>query len=266
MPNINLLGDLFAYDFMQNAFIAGTLAAILAGAVGYFVALRNLAFAGHALTHVGFAGAAGAGLLGLTPMGGQLIVTILAAMGMGVLGDRITRDNLSIGIILAFSLGLGSLFLYFYGSYAGQVTAILFGDLLGVSNHAIKNMAILTPLSLIALGIIARPLLFSSLDPELAEAKGVNISGLGILFLSMMAIAVTLASQVVGVLLVFTLLIGPAAIAMRWTRTFSGGISLSIILAVLIVWVSIILSYVTDWPVSFWISALVLVLYMVKRK
>jgi zinc/manganese transport system permease protein len=257
--------DLFAYEFMRNAFIAGTLAAVLAGAVGYFVALRNLAFAGHALTHVGFAGAAGAGLLGLTPMGGQLIVTLLAAMGMGVLGDRVTRDNLSIGIILSFSLGLGSLFLYFYGNYAGQVTAILFGDLLGVSHQALTIMFILTPLSLLVLGIMARPLLFTSLDPELAEAKGVNLSGIGIAFLSMMAIAVTLASQVVGVLLVFTLLIGPAAIATQWTKTFWSGMTVSIILAVLIVWVSIILSYVTDWPVSFWISTLVLVLYMIRR-
>ncbi len=264
MPSTELL-NLFAYDFMQNAFIAGTLAAILAGAVGYFVALRNLAFAGHALTHVGFAGAAGAGLLGLTPMGGQLIVTVLAAMGMGIMGDKLTRDQMAIGIILAFSLGLGSLFLYFYGNYAGQVTAILFGDLLGVSNPALHIMAVLTPVSLLGLVIMARPLLFASLDPELAEAKGVRLTAIGMLFLSLMAIAVTLASQVVGVLLVFTLLIGPAAIAMRWTRTFWSGITLSITLAVLIVWVSIVLSYLIDWPVSFWISALVLVLYMIKR-
>jgi zinc/manganese transport system permease protein len=158
------------------------------------------------------------------------------------------------------------LFLYFYANYAGQVTAILFGDLLGVSTHALKIMAILTPMSLLALAIMSRPLLFASLDPELAEAKGIHVTGLAIAFLSLMAIAVTLASQVVGVLLVFTLLIGPAAIAMRWTRTFWRGIILSVFLAVVIVWVSIIISYITDWPVSFWISTLVLVLYLIKRE
>ncbi|MFU8797883.1 MAG: metal ABC transporter permease, partial [Gammaproteobacteria bacterium] len=238
--------EIFAYEFMQNAFIAGTLAAILAGAVGYFVALRNLAFAGHALTHVGFAGAAGAGLISLTPMMGQLMITVLAAIGMGFYGDRVARDNQSIGIILAFALGLGSLFLYFYGSYAGQVTAILFGDLLGVSCSALQMMGLLTVLSLLALSVMSRPLLFSSLEPELAAAKGVNMTGLSIAFLSLMAITVTLASQVVGVLLVFTLLMGPATIAIRWTSQFWSGITVSILLAVLIVWLSIFLSYWTD--------------------
>lgn len=251
------LKSLFAYDFMRHAFIAGTLTAILAGITGYFMALRNLSFAGHALTHVGFTGAAGAVLFGLSPLMGQLIITLLAAIGMGALGDRMTRNDLVIGIILAFALGMGSLFLHFYKNSAGQATAILFGDLLGVSTSALKIMALLTVACLMAIMVIARPLLFASIEAELAEAKGVPLTWLAIGFLVIMAVAVTLASQVVGILLVFTLLIGPAAIALQWTGSFWPGIILSTVLALIIVWLGISLSYLTDWPVSFWISALV---------
>src|SRR5690348_629540 len=114
----NALLTMFQYDFMQHAFLAGTLAAILAGVVGYFIIIRNLAFAAHALGHIGFAGASGALLLGVTPITGQLFLTILAALGIGALGDRIHKSDMVIGIILSFCLGLGSLFLHFYGGYA----------------------------------------------------------------------------------------------------------------------------------------------------
>lgn len=263
--SLNMLSidlSLFNYEFMRHAFIAGTLAAILSGAVGYFVGLRNLAFAGHALTHVGFAGAAGAGLVGMTPLGGQLLVTLLAGMGMGFFGEKISKNDLVIGVILAFALGLGSLFLHLYSDSAAQVTSILFGDLLGVSSGAVKGMGVLTLLSLIVLSILARPLLFASLEPELAEAKGVNLSRLAILFFMVVAVAVTLASQVVGVLLVFTLLVGPAAISLRITRSFWSGMLLSIFLAIGLVWMGIGLAYITDWPVSFWISGLVFIGYL----
>lgn len=257
------LQHIFDYSFMRHAFIAGTLAAILAAITGYFMALRNLTFAGHALSHVGFAGAAAAGLVGLSPLTGQLLITILAAMGMGCLGERVRRNDFIIGIILALALGLGSLFLHFYNSYAGQATAILFGDILGVSTTALKIIAVLTVGCIAALAMIARPMLFASIETELAEAKGVPLMWLTTAFLIIMAIAVTLASQVVGVLLVFTLLVGPAAIALQWTRTFWSGIAITLLLAVGIVWLSIALTYLTDWPVSFWISCLVFSGYVV---
>jgi zinc/manganese transport system permease protein len=259
---INLLASLFEYEFMRHAFIAGTIAAVLAGVVGYFVIIRNLSFAAHALGHIGFAGASGALLVGLSPITGQFLLTLVAALGIGALGDRISKNDMVIGIILSFCLGLGTLFLYFYGGYAGQAMIILFGNLLGVSHHDLQLMAWLTIVSLIAMGIIAKQLLFASIEPELAEAKGVSLFWISIIFVIIMATAVTLASQVVGVILVFTLVIGPPAIAIQWTQHFWSGMSLSVLLSVLIVWTGLILSYITDWPISFWISALVFVMYL----
>jgi zinc/manganese transport system permease protein len=259
---INVMTGLLEYEFMRHAFMAGTVAAILAGVVGYFVIIRNLSFAAHALGHIGFAGASGALLVGLSPITGQLILTLLAALGMGALGDRLSKNDMIIGIILSFCLGLGTLFLYFYGGYAGQAMIILFGNLLGVSMHDLEIMTWLTLFSLLAMGIIAKQLLFASLEPELAEAKGLSLFGLSIIFILIMATAVTLASQVVGVILVFTLVIGPPAIAVQWTKYFWSGMSLSVLLSVIVVWLGISLSYLTDWPISFWISALVFILYL----
>lgn len=253
---------MFNYEFMQHAFLAGTIAAIVAGMVGYFIIIRNLSFAAHALGHIGFAGASGGLLLGLSPISGQFLLTILAAIGIGAFGDRISKSDMVIGIILSFCLGLGTLFLYFYGGYAGQAMIILFGNLLGVSNHDLQIMLWLMILSLLAISIISKRLLFSSLEPELAEAKGISPFWTSIAFVLIMATTITLASQVVGVILVFILAIGPAAIAVKWTQHFWSGIIVSTFLAVIIVWVGISLSYFTDWPISFWISALVFGIYL----
>lgn len=259
---INFINELVQYEFMRHAFIAGTMAAVLSGIVGYFVIIRNLSFAAHALGHISFAGATGALLIGLSPITGQFILTVLAATFMGALGERISKSDMAIGIVLSFCLGLGTLFLYFYHGFAGQASVILFGNLLGVSSHDIKIMFWLVLLSLTAMFLITRPLLFASLEPELAEAKGLSLTWLSILFIVILAIAVTLASQVVGVILVFTLLIGPAAIALQWTHRFWSGISLSVVIAVSIVFLGMNLSYTTDWPVSFWISALTFFSYL----
>ncbi|MES2998869.1 MAG: metal ABC transporter permease [Pseudomonadota bacterium] len=252
---------MFEYDFLRNALVAGTIAAILAGVVGYFMVIRRLAFAGHALGHIGFAGATGAGLIGLSPLMGQLLLTIMAAIGMGALGHRASKSDIAIGIVLAFSLGLGVLFLHFYMNYAAQAMTILFGNLLGVSAQVIKWMLICCIVCLLALSVMARPLLFSSLEPELAEAKGVSLPLISILFMIIAAVAVTVASQVVGVLLVFTLLIGPAAAALHWTHRLASGLLLTVFLGVLIVWLGITLAFITDWPIPFWISALAAITY-----
>jgi zinc/manganese transport system permease protein len=253
---------LFDYEFMRHAFAAGTLAALLSGVVGYFVILRNLSFAAHALGHIGFAGASGALLVAVSPMTGQFILTLLAAMGMGALSKRLNKSDMVIATVLAFCLGLGTLFLHLYQGYAGQASIILFGNLLGVSSYNLYLMFWLMVISLLALALMTKRLLFASLEPELAEAKGVSLSWLSIFFMAILAIAVTLASQVVGIILVFTLLIGPAAIAVQCTRHFWAGIGLSVLLAVVIVWMGIFLSYLTDWPISFWISTLVFFLYI----
>jgi zinc/manganese transport system permease protein len=249
------------YDFMQTAFEAGIVVAIVAGAVGYFLVLRNLAFAGHALSHVGFAGATGAVLLGVAPFWGLIAFTVAGGIGMGLLGDQLRGRDVAVGIMLSLSLGLGVLFLHLYTTYATQASSLLFGNVLGVSPENLWDMLVLGVLTLAFLTAIARPLVFATLDPELAEAKGVSLRLIAVLFLIVVAIAVAEAVQVVGILLVFALMVGPAAAALRCTVRLKSGIALSIALAVAETWAGIALAYVTDWPPSFWITLLSSVVY-----
>ena len=263
IANPMLITSLVEYTLLRNALLVGTLAAILAGVVGYFLVIRRLAFAGHALGHVGFAGATGAGLLNLSPLTGQLFLTVISAVGIGVLGHKTSKSDITIGIVLAFSLGLGVLFLHFYTNYASQAMSVLFGNLLAVSVTSIKIIATCALASLIAISLIARPLLFSSLEPELAEAKGVSLAVISLIFMLIVALTVTITSQVVGILLVFTLLVGPAASALNWTSQVMTGLLLTITIGVVVVWLGITAAFVTDWPIPFWISTLSAVTYLV---
>ena len=165
--------DMFDYEFMTNAFAAAGIAALVSGIVGYFLVMRGQTFAGHALSHIGFAGATGAGLIGLAPLWGLLAFTLAAGIAMGALGERISNRDVAIGVILALALGFGLLFLHYYTSFATQATALLFGNVLAVDHSMIFTLAVLGVITLIALAAIMRPLIFSSLQPELAEAKGV---------------------------------------------------------------------------------------------
>lgn len=250
------------YDFMRTAFAAGTVVAIVAGAVGYFLVLRNLTFAGHALSHVGFAGATGALLVGMSPFWGLLAFTLCASTAMGLLGERLRGRDVAVGVILSLSLGLGVLFLSLYTAYATQATALLFGNVLGVSRDSLADLAGLGAASLLALAIISRPLLFATLDPELAEAKGVSLRLISVLFLLIVGVAVAEAVQIVGILLVFALMVGPAAAALRLASGLKTGVLLSILLAVVQTWAGIALSYVTDWPPTFWITMLGSAVYL----
>ena len=244
------------YDFMRTAFEAGGMVAILSGLVGYFLVLRGQTFAGHALSHVGFTGATGAILFGLTPLTGLVGFTVLAGIGMGFLGERIAARDVAIGMMLSLALGLGLLFLHFYTAYATQATALLFGNVLGVGPSALLSLAVLSVLSLAGLAAISRPLLFSSLQPELAEAKGVPVRALSVAFLAIVGVAVAECAQIVGVLLVFTLMVGPAAAAQTLSTRFGPGIALAALFALIEAWGGIALSWETNWPTSFWITLL----------
>ncbi|HEV3239758.1 MAG TPA: metal ABC transporter permease [Casimicrobiaceae bacterium] len=244
---------MFDYEFMRTAFVAGGLVAVVAGAVGYFLVLRNLTFAGHALSHVGFAGATGAVLIGVSALWGLLAFTVAAAVVMGLLGERLRGRDVAVGIILALALGMGVLFLALYTTHATQATAILFGNVLGVEPQTVWALWALTGVSLAALGFISRPLLFATLAPELADAKGVSLRLVSVLFLAIVAIAVAEAAQIVGVLLVFALMVAPAATSLRLTARVGWGVGLAVLLAVAETWVGIGLAYFTDWPTSFWI-------------
>jgi zinc/manganese transport system permease protein len=259
---ITSISEAFSYDFVRTALEAGTVCALLAAVVGYFIVLRQMAFAGHALGHVGFAGACISVVLGWGALPGMLILTVAAGAGMGLLGKRVQENDVIIGMTLAFALGLGTFFLAMFKGYAGQATIILFGSILSVSEGQTLGIIVLTVASLVGLSLLFRPLLFATLEPELAEAKGVPVRLISVLFYVIVAIAVAFASQIVGVLLVFTLLIGPPAIAMRFCRTIWAGLGLSVAVGVGVTWISLLLAYLTDNRVSFFAPTIFFVLYL----
>ena len=246
---------MLAYDFMRHAFAASTIVAMLAGVVGYFLVLRGQVFAGHALSHVGFTGATGAVLLGVTPLSGLVCTTVVAGVGMGLLGGGLAQRDVAIGMVLSLALGVGLLFLHFYTASATQATALLFGNVLSVDAGTIRSLLLLAVGSLVALAVMFRPLLFASLQPELAAAKGVPVRLLDVLFLVVVALATAESVQIVGVLLVFVLMVGPAAAAQSLTVRVGTGVCLSLVLAVTEAWSGVTLSFYTDWPASFCISA-----------
>jgi zinc/manganese transport system permease protein len=265
----NLLDDLatlFHYQFMVNAFEAGTVVALIAGAIGYFVVLRSSSFAAHALSHIGFAGATAAVVLSLDPVVGLLAFTVGSATVIGALGSRLRARDLTIGIVLAWALGLGVLFISLYkGGYANEAYSILFGLILGIDLNHVVATAIAGIITIAALVAIYRPLLFASVDEELAAAKGVPVTALSIIFMVIVAVAVTEAVQVVGVLLIFALIVTPAAIAVRFTSRPGIAITIGIALAIVFTWAGLAIAYYTPYPVSFYITSLAFGTYVIVR-
>ena len=253
------------YDFMVHAFQAGTVVAIVAGAIGYFVVVRSTSFAAHALSHIGFAGATGAVVLGLSPVFGLLAFTLGSGVTIGALGSRIRGRDVTIGSVLAWTLGLGVLFISLYTGYATEAYALLFGEILGISERDVEIVVVAAIPTLIALAVLYRPLLFSSVDESLAAARGVPVTALSIAFMAVLALAVTEAVQVVGVLLIFALIVTPAAIAIRWTQRPAAAIAISAGLALLFTWVGLTIAFYQPHPVSFFITSLAFGTYLVVR-
>ncbi len=253
------------YDFMRNAFAAAGVAAIVSGLVGYFLVLRGQTFAGHALGHIGFAGATGAVLIGVAPLWGLVGFTVAAGIGMGLMGDRISGRDVAIGVVLALALGFGLLFLHYYTAFAAQATALLFGNVLAVDRTMIVTLIGLGAITLGGLAAIMRPLIFATLQPELAEAKGVPVGFVSTAFLAIVALAVSESAQIVGVLLVFALMVGPPATAQRLVTGLWSGMALSAAIALVEAWLGIAIAYQTDWPVSFCISLLSAAGYFLTR-
>jgi zinc/manganese transport system permease protein len=253
------------YDFMRNAFAAAGVAAVVSGLVGYFLVLRGQTFAGHALGHIGFAGATGAVLIGVASLWGLVVFTVAAGIVMGLMGDRISGRDVAIGVVLALALGFGLLFLHYYTAFAAQATALLFGNVLAVDGSMIATLIGLGILTLAALAAIMRPLIFASLQPELAEAKGVPLRFISTAFLAIVAVAVSESAQIVGILLVFSLMVGPPAAAQLLVRGLWSGMALSAGLALAEAWLGIAIAYHTDWPVSFCIATLSALGYFAAR-
>jgi zinc/manganese transport system permease protein len=260
-----ITAPMLEYDFMRNAFAAAGVAAVVSGLVGYFLVLRGQTFAGHALGHIGFAGATGAALIGVAPIWGLVGFTVVAGIGMGLLGERISGRDVAVGVVLALALGFGLLFLHYYTAFATQVTALLFGNVLAVDRSTIAVLIGLAVVTLGGLAAIMRPLIFASLQPELAEAKGVPLRFVSVAFLAIVALAVAESAQIVGILLVFALMVGPPATAQKLVTGLWSGMALSAVIALAEAWLGIAIAYQTDWPVSFCIAMMSALGYFLTR-
>jgi len=266
--SINLLSDLqeiFRYQFMVNAFEAGTLIAIIAGVTGYFVVLRRSAFTAHAFSEIGFAGAAGAVLLNIAPIAGLLLGSCAGGLAIAALGRRATNRDTQIGIVLAFSLGLGLLFISLYTGYATEAYSILFGEILGVSQGQVLLTVGACAFILAAVGVVYRPLLFASLDEDVAEAKGIPMLFLGTIFMLLVAVSVSFAVQVTGVLLIFSLMVTPAATAQYLSRRPQTAMIYSVAIALGATWAGLFIAFYFPYPVSFFMTAIVFLLYLLVR-
>jgi zinc/manganese transport system permease protein len=254
--------DLLHHQFIQYAFISGTVIAIACAIIGYFVVMRAQAFAAHSLSHIGFAGATGAAIMGVSALTGTYIFTIIAALGMGFLGKKIQGRDVEIGMILSFALGLGILFLKLYTTNATEAVGILFGSILSVTYGDLVLCVVSAVITVLCLLFLFRPLLFASVDPEVAEARGVPVQFLSVLFMILLAITVTDAILVVGVLLVFALLVAPAATAQHIAKRPLASILLSVLLGLLFTWGGMFLALLFQGPVSFFIAGIASLTYL----
>jgi zinc/manganese transport system permease protein len=255
--------DILRHSFVQNAFLAGVIVAIISGLVGYFVVLRGQAFACEALSHIGFAGALGAALVGANSLEGMFLFTLLAAVGMGALGKRLSGRDIEVGMVLSFVLGLGVLFLSIYTKNATGAVAVLFGSLLSVTVNDVQVILGSGAFILILMAVLFRPLLFTSIEPEVAEARGVPVQRLSILFLILLALSVSVAVKVIGVLLVFALLVVPAAAAEHLTHRPWLAITISISISLVATIAGLTFAFIGHWPASFYIVSLTSMFYFI---
>lgn len=261
---------LLGSDLFLRAFAGGSIAALTASPVGYFLVIRSQAFASEALLDICFAGATGAALAGFSPLTGMIVFSLLSAVSLGALGDRVRGRSIEIGMVLSAALGLGVLFLSMYartsGAHATAGVAILFGSIMSVREADIVRVAIAGAVALLSLGVMYRPLLFASIDPAGAAARGVPLRGLSIGFLMVVALAAAACTLVVGVLLATALLIAPAAAAVRLARSPFGSLLLSVCFGVAVLWAGLLLSFGGHWyhpPVGFSVTTCAAALYMV---
>ena len=268
----DLLADLqmlLQFHFMQNAFVAGTLVALLAGVAGYFVVLRGQSFIAHMLSQVGFPGAAAGVLVHVSPVIGLIAFCITAALGIGWVGRSLDAghraESAAVGSILAFSLGLGLLFFRLYAGSAQGIYSFLFGTILGISDRDVQLTLVVAVLCVGALAVIGRPLIFASVDPDVAEARGVPVRALSIAFLVVLALTVAVTVQIVGTLLIFALLVAPGASALLLSARPGRALALSVLLSLAFTWLGLAFAYFTDLPVGFFITSLAFAAYLTVR-
>lgn len=248
--------DVLQAEFIRNAFIGGGLVAVAAGLVGYFVVVRRMAFAAHALAHVGFPGATGAILIGAPVTLGLAVFCIAGGLAIGILGKQVAAREIATGTILAFATGLGVLFASLASKSTSTVTNVLFGNLLAISHDQILVFLAFTVVLVAVLAVIARPLAFASIDPRVAEARGVPVKALGVVFTVLLALVVTMAVQVVGTLLLFALVVTPCAAALSVTARPIATAALGTAFALVAVWLGLVIAVMFNLPPSFVIVTL----------
>ncbi len=250
-------------SFMVNSWIVATLVAIVGGSIGFFVVMRGSAFVAHAIPNGSFAGAAGASLVGASTLVGLGVFSVAGALGIGLLSRR-GRHDVATALTLVFMLGLGWLFLSLSGQSEDVLSALLFGEVLGVSSTELWPTVALAVTCVLALGLLWRPLLLGSVLPE-GTGPGISPFALELGFLILVALATTVTVPVVGTTLIFSLMIGPPAGARAFTARPVAALALSIGIAVLTVWVAIALSFQTDWPTGFFVGVAGAVSYAAGR-
>jgi zinc/manganese transport system permease protein len=260
-----MFSQLLAQHFVHTALWAGAVVAIVSGAIGIFVVTRGMSFAVHAISELGFTGAAGALAIGIDPVIGMFGGSLFVGLVLGFLSLRGRERDSAIGSVLAFGLGVGVLFLSLYQGYATEATNLLFGSIVGVSDTQLRNLVIVGAIVLAGLAVLYRPLLFSSVDPEIAAARGVPLRALSVAIFLLLALTTAEAIQVVGVLLVLTLVITPAAAAQRLTGRPVLALFLSVAIALAATEGGILLSLEKSWPTSSFISALSFAAYVTAR-
>jgi zinc/manganese transport system permease protein len=267
---VNALREVFAYPFMVNAFRAGAIVAVVAGAMGWFMVLRRETFAGHTLSVVGFPGAAAAVLLGWPAAFGYFGFCIGAALVIGAASGSTSattyrEESALIGAVQAMALASGFLFVTLYAGNLNGLTGLLFGSFLGITSGQVLLLLVLSVAALFVLAVIGRRLLFASVDPEVAAAAGVRVSALSIGFLVLLGIAVAEASQITGSLLVFALLVLPPATAQVITGRPVVGLILSVTLGIAVTWGGLLIAYYNPPPAGAFITTLSFVAYVVAR-
>jgi zinc/manganese transport system permease protein len=270
-PSLDLLTDLSrltAYPFMVNALEAGTIVAVMAAVVGWFMVLRKETFAGHTLSLMAFPGGTAALLLGLSAAAGYFVFAAAAAVVIAAgAGGRRGRGHESAltGSVQAFGVACGFLFLSLYGGVLSNYESLLFGSFLGITRGQILTLAAVAAATLLALAAIGRPLLFASVDEAVARAHGVPTRALAGAFLLLLGLSVAATAQITGVLLVFTLLVAPPATAQVLTARVGLGLLLSVAIALLVVWLGLALAYFYEYPVGFYVATVAFAVYVLAR-
>ena len=256
-----------ALHFMVNAYRAGTIVAVIAGAIGWFMVLRRQSFAGHTLAVVSFPGAAGAIWLGVSATAGYFAGSIVAAVIIAMVprsssGRARSEESAVIGTVQAFALACGVLFVSLYGGFLDSLTGLLFGTFLGISDGQVVTLALVAVGVLIGLGLIARPLFFATVDADVAEARGVPVRLLSVVFLVLLGCTAAEVSQITGALLVFALLVMPDAAAQQLTARPARSLILTVVFAVAVTWASLLVAFYSVYPVGFYVSTFGFAVYV----